>query len=53
MHVINYELPRDINSYVHRIGRTGRMGRQGSATSLFSYANKVALILSLTLTPTR
>jgi len=40
MHVINYELPRDINSYVHRIGRTGRMGRQGTAISLFSYANK-------------
>ena len=40
MHVINYELPRDINSYVHRIGRTGRMGRQGQATSLFSPANK-------------
>ena len=40
MHVINYELPRDINSYVHRIGRTGRMGRQGNATSLFSWGNK-------------
>jgi len=40
MHVINYELPRDINSYVHRIGRTGRMGRQGTAISLFSSANR-------------
>ena len=40
MHVINYELPRDINSYVHRIGRTGRMGRQGTAISLFSHSNK-------------
>jgi len=40
LHVINYELPRDINSYVHRIGRTGRMGRQGTATSLFTPANK-------------
>jgi len=40
MHVINYELPRDINSYVHRIGRTGRMGRHGTAISLFSYSNK-------------
>ena len=40
LHVINYELPRDINSYVHRIGRTGRMGRQGTATSLFSHGNK-------------
>ena len=40
MHVINFELPRDINSYVHRIGRTGRMGRHGTAISLFSHANK-------------
>jgi ATP-dependent RNA helicase DDX3X len=40
MHVINYELPRDINSYVHRIGRTGRMGKSGLASSLFSPANK-------------
>ena len=40
MHVINFELPRDINSYVHRIGRTGRMGRQGSAISLFGPGNK-------------
>lgn len=39
-HVINYELPRDINSYVHRIGRTGRMGRQGRAISFFSHVNK-------------
>ncbi|KAL3911276.1 MAG: hypothetical protein SGPRY_008753 [Prymnesium sp.] len=40
MHVINFELPREINSYVHRIGRTGRMGRSGTAISLFSSANK-------------
>ena len=40
MHVINYELPRDINSYVHRIGRTGRMGRHGTAVSLFGWANR-------------
>jgi len=40
MHVINFELPREINSYVHRIGRTGRMGRSGTALSLFSSANR-------------
>jgi len=40
MHVVNFELPRDINSYVHRIGRTGRMGRQGAATSLYTPMNK-------------
>lgn len=30
-HVINYDLPRDSESYVHRIGRTGRAGRTGNA----------------------
>ncbi|RUO72856.1 DEAD/DEAH box helicase [Idiomarina seosinensis] len=30
-HVINYDLPGDTESYVHRIGRTGRAGREGEA----------------------
>src|SRR5207244_1047827 len=28
-HVINFDLPQDIESYVHRIGRTGRIGKDG------------------------
>ena len=32
-HVVNYDLPDDTESYVHRIGRTGRMGRKGEAWS--------------------
>jgi len=32
--VINYELPNDAESYVHRIGRTGRAGAEGQAFSL-------------------
>ncbi|MFP6790985.1 MAG: ATP-dependent RNA helicase DbpA [Thalassolituus sp.] len=32
--VINYELPRDAEVYVHRIGRTGRAGKEGLALSL-------------------
>jgi ATP-dependent RNA helicase DeaD len=32
-HVINYDLPMDIENYVHRIGRTGRIGRDGVAIS--------------------
>ena len=32
-HVINYDLPIDTESYVHRIGRTGRAGRSGEAIS--------------------
>ncbi len=30
-HIINYDLPEDPESYVHRIGRTGRMGKNGVA----------------------
>jgi len=33
-HVINYDMPKDIESYTHRIGRTGRAGRKGTATTL-------------------
>lgn len=32
--VVNYEMPQDAESYVHRIGRTGRAGREGKAYSL-------------------
>lgn len=30
-HVINYDIPSDVESYIHRIGRTGRAGRKGDA----------------------
>ncbi|MEO2603390.1 DEAD/DEAH box helicase [Clostridium butyricum] len=33
-HVFNYDLPQDVESYVHRIGRTGRANREGTAYSL-------------------
>ena len=36
--VINYELPRDPEIYVHRIGRTGRAGEKGQAFSIFTAA---------------
>ena len=32
-HIINYDLPDDIENYVHRVGRTGRIGRDGRAVS--------------------
>lgn len=35
-HVVNYDFPRDMEDYVHRVGRTGRAGREGTAVSLFT-----------------
>lgn len=39
-HVINYDLPGDIDDYVHRIGRTGRAGNTGLATAFFNRGNR-------------
>ncbi|RIA85428.1 P-loop containing nucleoside triphosphate hydrolase protein [Glomus cerebriforme] len=39
-HVINYDLPTDIDDYVHRIGRTGRAGNIGLSTAFFNRSNK-------------
>jgi ATP-dependent RNA helicase DeaD len=41
--VINYELPEDPESYIHRIGRTGRAGRKGVAISLVAGSEKKRL----------
>lgn len=38
-YVINYDLPSNIDSYVHRIGRTGRAGRKGNAISFYNDSN--------------
>ncbi|KAH8116313.1 DEAD-domain-containing protein [Phellopilus nigrolimitatus] len=39
-HVVNYDLPSDIDDYVHRIGRTGRAGNTGVATAFFNRGNR-------------
>ncbi|PWN48255.1 DEAD-domain-containing protein [Violaceomyces palustris] len=39
-HVVNYDLPSDVDDYVHRIGRTGRAGNTGHATAFFNRSNK-------------
>ena len=36
-HVVNFELPRAPEDYIHRIGRTGRAGEEGQAISLVSH----------------
>ena len=38
-HVINFDLPSEVDEYVHRIGRTGRAGNTGWATAFFNERN--------------
>jgi len=39
-HVFNYDLPQDLEGYVHRVGRTGRAGKTGIAISLVTPAER-------------
>lgn len=41
--VINYDAPRDVEDYVHRIGRTARAGREGRAITLVGERDRLAL----------
>jgi ATP-dependent RNA helicase DeaD len=43
-HVINFDLPNDHETYVHRIGRTGRAGRRGRAISLALPAERIRIM---------
>ncbi|MDQ0213898.1 ATP-dependent RNA helicase CshB [Oikeobacillus pervagus] len=43
-HVINYELPRDLDFYVHRAGRTARAGSSGICTTIYTPSDDDALI---------
>ena len=38
-HVYNYDFPRDMEEYVHRVGRTGRAGKTGTSISLWDKAD--------------
>ncbi|EDV57999.2 ATP-dependent RNA helicase vasa isoform X2 [Drosophila erecta] len=42
-HVVNFDMPNNIDDYVHRIGRTGRVGNNGRATSFFDPDHDQAL----------
>jgi ATP-dependent RNA helicase SrmB len=45
-HVINYDMPRSADTYVHRIGRTGRAGKKGTAISLVE-AHDMAMVAKI------
>jgi len=38
--VINFDMPKDVETYIHRVGRTGRMGRKGKAISYYTGRDK-------------
>ncbi|KAK7109440.1 probable ATP-dependent RNA helicase DDX41 [Littorina saxatilis] len=46
-HVINYDMPEDIENYVHRIGRTGRCGKTGVATTFVNKTVEESVLLDL------
>ena len=39
-HVVNYSIPRELDNYVHRIGRTGRSGKKGLALSFVTNSHR-------------
>ncbi|ENN75170.1 hypothetical protein HUJ04_008370 [Dendroctonus ponderosae] len=46
-HVINYDMPDDVENYVHRIGRTGRSENTGLATTFINKSNDEMVLLDL------
>ncbi|CDJ40979.1 DEAD/DEAH box helicase, putative [Eimeria tenella] len=46
-HVINFDMPKEIENYVHRIGRTGRCGRTGVATTFINKNSEETVLLDL------
>jgi ATP-dependent RNA helicase DeaD len=42
-HVFNYDIPRDAESYIHRIGRTGRAGQKGCAITFVAQGDRAIL----------
>jgi len=46
-HVINFDMPTEIENYVHRIGRTGRCGKTGVATTFINKSSDETTLLDL------
>ncbi|KAK3751354.1 hypothetical protein QZH41_009312, partial [Actinostola sp. cb2023] len=46
-HVVNFDMPEDIENYVHRIGRTGRCGKTGIATTFINKSCDESVLLDL------
>lgn len=50
-HVIQYDVPRTLTSYVHRVGRTARAGRDGDAWTLYTHAEARWFVNEITKAP--
>ena len=46
-HVINFDLPKHAEEYVHRIGRTGRFGRKGTAINLIGDQKSIEVLAAI------
>jgi ATP-dependent RNA helicase DDX41 len=46
-HVINYDMPKEIENYVHRIGRTGRCGKTGVGTTFINQTDSETVLMDL------
>ena len=46
-YVFNYDLPKNIDDYIHRIGRTGRCGNKGTAISFYNDNKNKSLVKDL------
>jgi len=42
-HIYNYDLPFELDTYIHRIGRTARIGNEGNAVSILTYSQRFNL----------
>src|SRR5690606_29018574 len=43
-HIINYELPKDLDFYIHRAGRTARAGNQGVSYTIYEPSDEDAIV---------
>merc|ERR1719182_767290 len=46
-HVINFDMPKEVENYIHRIGRTGRCGRTGIATTFVNKNDDETILMDL------
>ena len=46
-HVINYDMTKDIETYVHRIGRTGRGRKIGNSTTFINRSSDIGILMDL------